>query len=395
MSNRQSTGMNKLLLFVALILMCFGIVVIYSVSAYGAASKNLSAEYYLQKHLIHVVIAVVALAVFSKIDYALWKVSARFVFGIGMILTMATVIKGWLHPEAAIKGANRWIMGIQPSEILKLGFIAWVCSKLSNAGDEIKTPKCSLIQPGIPLAVSAILLALQPNFSMLIMFCALLLVMLLIAGANYKYIGISVLASSPVGLLVLLSSAHSRSRIMAFFSPDGAMQASQHQGKQALAALGNGGIFGTGIGMGEQKLGYLPEAYKDVIYAAVGEEFGFVGTFAVLLAFAILFSQGYNIARNSSTRFGKYMAVALTTSLFMNFVIHVCVCVGLIPTTGQPLPFISYGGTNLIFSAAFIGILLNISRSTTGKSIREPYMSSSMTFETGRFMNFGTRRSSV
>ena len=147
--------------------------------------------------------------------------------------------------------------------------------------------------------------------------------------------------------------------------------------------------------MGEQKLGYLPEAHKDVVYAVIGEEFGFVGTFLVLLAFAILFSQGYNIARSSTTRFGRYLAVALTTSVFMNFVIHVCVCVRLIPATGQPLPFISYGGTNLMVTAAFIGILLNISRPTSGKSIREPYISNNVSFDTGSYMNFRTRRSSI
>jgi cell division protein FtsW len=390
MSNGQSTGMNKLLLFVTLMIMCFGVAVIYSASVPVAVKNNLPPEHYLKIHFSHVVIAVVALGVFSKIDYALWKVLARFSFGVGAVLTFATIIAG-----ISTKGATRWIWGIQPSEILKFGFIAWVCSKLSNAGDEIKTLKCSIIQPGVPMLISAILLALQPNFSMLIMFCALLLVVLLIAGANYKYIGISVLASIPVGLLVLLTKGHTSRRIQAFFSEAGTKSDAQYQSEHAIAALGNGGLFGTGIGMGEQKLGFLPESHKDVIYAVIGEEFGFVGTVSVLLAFAILFSQGYNIARNSTTRFGKYMAVALTTSLFMNFVIHVCVCVGLIPTTGQPLPFLSYGGTNLIFSAAFIGILLNISRSTTGKSIREPFMSSPMTYETGRFTNFGARRSSI
>ena len=390
MSNSQSTGMNKLLLFVALILMCFGIVAIYSVSAYVAVSKGFPTEHYLQKHLVHLVIAVVVLMVFSKIDYALWKVSSRFVFTVGAVLTLGTIIMG-----IATKGAARWIMNIQPSEIMKFGFIAWVCTKLSNAGDEIKTLKCSIIQPAIPMVISGILLALQPNYSMLIIFCGVLLVLLLVAGANLKYIGLSILAAVPTGLLVLLTSSHSRKRIDAFFAPTGEMTASQHQGMHAVAALGNGGVFGTGVGMGEEKLGYLPESFKDMIYAAVGEEFGFIGTAIILVAFAMLFSQGFNIARDSSTRFGKYLAVALSTSLFMNFVIHVCVCVGLIPVTGQPLPFISYGGTNLIMSAAFIGILLNISRSTTGKSIREPYMSSSMSYDSGRSMNFGARRSSI
>ena len=387
MSNTQSTGMNKLLLIVTLVLMCAGIAVIYSASVSVAAQNNVPPEVYLKDHVTKVIGSVVILVLFSRIDYALWKVSARLIFVVGAVLTLAAIVWG-----VKVNGASRWIFGIQPSEILKFAFIAWVCSKLSDAGDEIKTLKCSIIQPGIPMLISAILLALQPNFSMLIMFCVLLLVLLLVSGANYKYVGLSVLVSIPMGFLAMLCTSHTRARILGFLSDEGTMKNAQYQVDHALAALGNGGIFGTGIGMGEQKLGFLPEGHKDVIYAVIGEEFGFVGTFFVLIAFAILFSQGYNIAKSSLTRFGRYMAVALTTSRFMNFVIHVCVCVRLIPATGQPLPFISYGGTNLLMSAAFIGILLNISRPTTGKSIREPYMSSPVSFDMGRLSNFGARR---
>lgn len=389
-STTQTQGMNKLLLFVTLILMCFGIAIIYSASAPVAYSKNLSPEHYLMAHLEKVVASVVILAVFCKIDYALWKVLARYIFGFGAILTLAATISG-----GAVKGASRWIFGIQPSEILKFAFIIWICSKLSDAGDEIKSLKCSIIQPAVPLGVSAILLLCQPNYSMLIMFCTLLLVLLMVAGANYKYVGLGVLVSVPMGIIAMLCKTHTRQRILAFFANDGTMKNSQYQVDNALEALGNGGWFGTGIGMGEHKLGYLPEAHKDVVYAVIGEEFGFIGTCLVLLAFAILFSQGYNIARSSTTRFGRYLAVALTTSVFMNFVIHVCVCVRLIPATGQPLPFISYGGTNLLCTAAFVGILLNISRPTSGKSIREPYISNNVSFDTGSIMNFRTRRSSI
>ena len=387
MSNSQSTGMNKLLLIVTLVLMCAGIAVIYSASVSVAAKTNLPPEYYLKTHVTKVIAAVVVLGLFSKIDYALWKVTARVIFVVGAVLTLAATVSG-----GEVNGASRWIFGIQPSEILKFAFIAWVCSKLSDAGDDITSLKCTIIQPAVPLGISAVLLLSQPNFSMLIMFCVLLLVLLLIAGANYKYVGLSVLVSVPVGILAMLCTSHTRNRILAFFSTTDAMKNSQYQVYHALAALGNGGIFGTGIGMGEQKLGFLPEAHKDVIYAVIGEEFGFVGTLFVLIAFAILFSQGYNIAKSSLTRFGRYMAVALTTSLFMNFVIHVCVCVRLIPATGQPLPFISFGGTNLLCSAAFIGILLNISRPMSGKSIREPYMSSTVSIDMGRITNFGARR---
>ena len=387
MSNSQSTGMNKLLFIVTLVLMCAGIAVIYSASVSVAAKNNLPPEYYLKAHVTKVIASVVIIALFSKIDYALWKVTARLIFLVGAILTLAATVSG-----GEVNGASRWIWGIQPSEILKFGFVAWICSKLSDAGDDITSLKCTIIQPLIPFSIAAILLICQPNFSMLIMFSVLLLVILLVAGANYKYIGLSVLCSVPMGILAMLCTSHTRNRILAFFNNEGTKQGSQYQIDHALAALGNGGILGTGIGMGEQKLGFLPEAHKDVIYAVIGEEFGFVGTLFVLIAFAILFSQGYNIAKSSLTRFGRYMAVALTTSLFMNFVIHVCVCVKLIPATGQPLPFISFGGTNLLCSAAFIGILLNISRPMSGKSIREPYMSSPVSIDMGRLTNFGARR---
>ena len=145
-STTQTQGINKLLLFVTLILMCFGVAIIYSASAPVASSKNLSPEHYLMAHLTKVIASVVILAVFCKIDYALWKVLARVIFGVGAVLTLAATISG-----VATKGASRWIFGIQPSEILKFAFIIWICSKLSDAGDEIKSLKCTIIQPAVPL----------------------------------------------------------------------------------------------------------------------------------------------------------------------------------------------------------------------------------------------------
>ena len=235
MSNAQSTGMNKLLMFVTLMLVCFGCVVVYSASAPVALSKNLPAEHYLLAHLSKVLASVVIIGVFYKIDYALWKVMSRVIFGVGAVLTLAAIVSG-----GEVKGASRWIFGIQPSEIMKFGFITWVCAKLSDAGDEIKSLKCSIIQPAVPLGIAAILLLCQPNYSMLIMFCTLLLVLLFIAGANYKYVGLSVLVSVPMGIIAMLLKSHTRMRILAFFSDEGAMKNSQYQVDHALEALGNG-----------------------------------------------------------------------------------------------------------------------------------------------------------
>ena len=378
MVNVQSKGLNKILLLMAVLLMAFGIVVVYTASAPQALRYHLPAEHYLISHLGKVGIAAFFMFVCSKLDYSVWKKGARIIFAVGIVLTIAALVSG-----TSVKGASRWIWGIQPSEILKFGFIAMVCTKLSDAGDEIKTLRCSIIQPAIPFVISAVLLILQPNMSMLILFALVLLAVLFAAGARGKYLLISIALALPTAVGGLLYKAHSSKRLLAFFNPEEHAD-SAFQLMHAQQALGNGGLFGTGVGMGMQKLGYLPEAHKDVVYAVIGEEFGFMGTCILLLVFATMFWQGFNVAQCSSSRFGKYMAVAITFSLFCNFLIHVCVCTGLFPTTGQPLPFLSFGGTNLIFSSAMIGILLNISKPDSGKKIKEPFMNNTVSFNVGK-----------
>ncbi len=381
--------MNKMLLVVAMLLLCLGVAVVYTASAAQAKAMGFGAEYYMMAHLKKAIPCFIIMLGISRLDYGVWKVLGRVVFVAFFVLSVLALVKG-----GGVKGANRWIFGIQPSEFMKLGLLIWISAKLSEAGDNIKSVACTIVQPAIPYGLCAMVLVLQPNFSMLIMISAIVFTVMMIAGANLKYLAGILGAVIPLGILKLLFSTHSRARIMAFFADEGQMVASNYQGDHALQALGNGGLFGTGYGMGLQKLGYLPEAHKDVVYAVIGEEIGFVGTFAVLMAFAILFSQGFKIAQNASTRFGRYLALALTLSLFFNFVVHVCVCVGLIPTTGQPLPFLSFGGTNLGYSCVAVGILLNISRANSGRKINEPYMSGS-SLDSSVFRNFGFSRSGV
>ena len=385
-----NTGMNKLLLVVVLLLICIGVPIVYTASAHFAVSHGLPAEYYLQKHLIKAVFGLILMLGLARfLDYGHWVWLGRITFFVGVVLTIAALVSG--H---GVKGANRWILGIQPSEIMKLGMLICICGKFSQAGDNIKSVACTIVQPGIFFGITAFLLILQPNYSMLMMLSMVVICVMLTAGVNYKYLAITIGAAIPPGIIMLLMTGHSSKRIQAFTAAEGEMVASNWQGEHALLALGNGGFSGTGFGMGVQKLGYLPEVHKDVIYAVAGEEFGFMGTFFLLALYAVLFAQGFSIARQSSTRFGKYLAVALTFSLFFNFLVHVCVCVGLFPTTGQPLPFISFGGTNLIYSCVAVGILLNISRSNTGKMIKEPYMSGA-SLESSAYRNYEFSRSGV
>lgn len=391
MSNSaQNNGMNKILLVVVLILVSFGVAVVYSASAPYALANGRPAEHYMLSHLPKAIGGVVGMLVLGRfVDYGHWKWLGRVVFVLFFVLSVAALLKG-----GSVKGANRWIWGIQPSEFMKLGLIIWISAKLSEAGDNIKSVACSLVQPGIPFVLCAFVLIMQPNYSMLIMVTAIVVCVMITAGVNMKYLGYVAAGAIPLVLIRLMTSTHSRARILAFFAEDGEMAASNWQGDHALQALGNGGLFGTGFGQGVQKLGYLPESHKDVVYAVIGEEFGFVGTMLVLILFTLLFAQGFKIAQNASTRFGKYLALGLTLSLFFNFCVHVCVCVGLFPTTGQPLPFFSFGGTNLLYTSAAIGILLNISRPSSGRKIKESF-SSRASLESSVLRNFEFTRSGV
>ena len=385
MSNTQTTGVNKLLLLSTMLLIVFGIFVVYTATSPRAILLGKSPEFYLIPHCTKVLVCLAAMFFGARVDYSIWKKGARVVFIVGSVLTFAAIVKGWVD-GATVKGANRWIFGIQPSEIMKLGFILMIATKLSDAGTEIKSITCSLKQPAVPLLIVTVLLVLQPNYSMLIMFCGIMLSMLFVAGARLKYVaegfgvygGVGAIGIAIKSIKTMFSDDshfHVAERLGAFFNP-AEHKNGVEQGERALEALGNGGFFGVGIGNGSVKYGYLPEAHKDVVYSVIGEEFGFIGTAAVLAAFAIIFYQGFEIARNCPTRFGKCLSVALTISLFLNFIVHVCVSTGLIPTTGQPLPFLSFGGTNLIISGLFIGILLNISKAGTGKRIDEAYSGS-------------------
>lgn len=383
-----NTGMNKLLLLAVLLLLCFGIVTVYTASAPVAASKGLPLEFFMLKHLQKVAIGLVLMVFFAKFfDYGYLAFWGRIIFAVGVILTIAALFL------PAVNGAHRWIFGIQPSEIMKFGLIICLSYKLSQAGSEIKTVKCTLIQPGILFGITALLLVLQPNYSMLAIVSITVICVMFIAGTNKKYLIISLLVGISSAAYMLTHTEHSSKRIDAFLGEGS--DASVWQGEFSLRALGNGGWTGTGAGMGLIKNGnYLPEAHKDVIYSVIGEEFGFVATFLVLLIFAVIFSQGLNIARNSFTRFGRYMALFFTFFIFLNFTVHICVCVGLMPTTGQPLPFLSFGGTNLLFNCAAIGIMLNISKSNSGKRINEPYMNEDFC-STEMFKNFDFTRSGV
>jgi cell division protein FtsW len=219
----------------------------------------------------------------------------------------------------------------------------------------------------VPLSVVALII-LQPNFSTAAIVCSIIGTMLFVGGVRLRYFLVVVAAAIPAAIIMVLKAPYRLARLKAFLSPDQYLTSS-YQANQSLIGLGSGGITGVGLGESSQKLLYLPEPFNDFIFSIFGEEFGFIGVVVVFVLFAVLITRGFIIAHKAPDRIGFHLAVGITVMFAYYFFIHSGVVSVLFPTTGIPLPFVSYGGSNLLFSMIAMGILLNISAQSGRKAI--------------------------
>lgn len=371
MKKNSVLNFDKGLLLAVIGLLVLGVYVIYSGSNFRATELGHPGSYYAMKHLTFIGIGFFPMCLAVFVDHRIFHKLAQPVFLVCIVLLLAVIVCGF-----AAKGATRWLsiggMSLQPAEFMKIAIFAQMSRKLSKLGDDITDLKKGYIKPLTVLLIVCGLIIKQPNLSMALMIFATIYILFFVAGVRVRYLLMSFI---PVVLSVValcLLAPYRLRRIQAFLHPEEHLNEGGYQLWSSLVSLGHGGWIGTGVGQGTQKLGFLPESYKDVAYSLLGEELGFCGTLVVLLLFGIIVYKGLMIARNARSRFSRYFAICLTTSLAFNMCFHVAVCTGLIPTTGQPLPFISYGGTNLIVSMVSVGILLNISRARTGEILDEP-----------------------
>ncbi|MFM8437079.1 MAG: FtsW/RodA/SpoVE family cell cycle protein, partial [Candidatus Kapaibacterium sp.] len=298
----------------------------------------------------------------TKVDYHHLREYTKpvMVLSIGLLLYV-------LIMEGKVKGASRWInlgwFRFQPSELAKFSLLihlSWLLSVRARAVSE------SLKGMMMPLAWSigvCGLIALQPNMSTSLVIFFLSFVLVILSGTRLRY----VLTLGGVALIVAavatLGASYRVQRLLAFVNDDSSqMTGAKYQSYQALIAFGSGGVIGVGPGRSQQREGFLPEPYGDFIFSIVGEEYGYVGVLLVLLVFAVILVRGVRIARNAPDDFGFYLASGITLTIVCYAFVNACVNCGLLPTTGLPMPFISYGGTSVVFSAMAVGILLNISK---------------------------------
>jgi cell division protein FtsW len=349
-----------------LALLGFGVVLVYS-SSFALAQDKFGGEgFFLSRQVVRVLIAIVCFMVFINVDYHVWGKLGKGGYIAALVLLLAVLVLPGSH---AVNGARRWValgpLSFQASEFARLALIVLIAARCDELGEQVRDFR-RFVQIIIKLGVVCALVFVEPNFSTALIIGVLGLALLFVGGASIWHLSATVLSLIPVAVVGLLAAPYRRARLMSYLS-GGAGKSAEHvgyQAQQALIGLGNGGLFGVGLGQGTQKYFYLPEPHTDFVFAILGEEIGLAGLLVVFAVFGFIVYRGFRIALHAPDRMGQVMAFGVTFMMALYVLVHASVNVGLMPTTGVPLPFLSYGGMSLILTMVSFGVLLNISSQT-------------------------------
>jgi cell division protein FtsW len=349
------------LLFPVLFLVGIGIVMVYSASSALALKKFGTSYYFLKKQSIFALLGIVVLVISCHIPYHIFRSLAYPLIILAAMLLFAILISGFGYSAG---GAKRWfrIAGFtfQPSEFARFVLVIFLAYSMNKKMNRIKEFKVGFLPHVLVLCMFAVLIMLQPDFGSVVIFGAITWIMLFVGGVRISYLLGSLVLVIPIIYSLMVSADYRIERIMSFMNP---WQYSADKGYQvihSLLAFGTGGIWGTGIGKGYQKLFYLPEPHTDFIFSVVGEELGLIGVLIILGLYTVILWRGISIARNSRDAFGSFVAIGLTTAIGLQICVNMGVALGLLPTKGLTLPFLSYGGTSLLMNMVSIGVLMNI-----------------------------------
>lgn len=348
---------DKSLFVLVIIVGALGIFAIYS----ATRSLNTNTQFLVQT--VAFLIGIPLMFLLSRINYQVFGYVAVPIYFVCVALLISVLLFG----VTGNWGARSWIrfgpIGIQPSEICKVGFAITFAKHLSKVKDDINRP-FTLMLLLVHLLVFIGLIMLQPDAGSAMVFCFMAILMLFVAGISYKYIvpaTICAIASAPIIYFFLLSD-YQKHRIQVFFNPEMDKLGSGYNVIQSKIAVGSGGLFGKGYLKGTQnQLGFLPTKHTDFIFSVISEELGFVGAVLTVLLIFLVIARCIKIARESDDLFGRYICVGIAAMLIFHTFENVGMCIGLMPVTGIPLPFISYGGTSLLTNMIAIGIILSVS----------------------------------
>ena len=368
---QQETFFDYTLLFIVLFLLGFGLVMLYSTSSYEASMEMGDSAYYLKKQVASTVLGLIVMMVIANIPYHFWE---RFAF-LGYVVSVVLILLVLTPLGIEANGARRWInvfgISLQPAEVAKLAMILFLASLVCKMGRSIRTPKGFMIMLAAPLPICAEVYLVTKNLSSAIIIFGIAVLMVFVSSPDYKkfiLIGLAGIAVCALAVYLIVNAADSDSlsfrggRILAWLDPEAYADGKGFQTLQALYAIGSGGIWGKGLGQSMQKLGFLPEAQNDMIFSIICEELGLFGATAVMLLFLLLIWRFMVIANNASDLFGAMLVVGVMGHIAIQVILNIAVVTNTIPNTGISLPFISYGGSSVLFLLTEMGLVLSVGR---------------------------------
>lgn len=357
-------------LSIILTLVMIGVVMVFSAST-GIEPDAVGANTYLIRHLIFVGLGIVAMFVMMNIDYHFWRHFSLLGL-VGVIgLLLAVLVAG-----AEVYGARRWFdLGftqMQPSELAKPVLIVYLAGWMCSQGPRLQSVGYGLIQFGVVLGVIIGLVMAEPDMGTSMVLATVGIAMFFAAGARVIHAASLVISGGIIFLLLAISAEYRRERVLAFLDPESNTSDTGWHLLQARLALGDGGLFGVGLGSSRQKFTWLPAPHNDAIFAVIGEELGLIGAGLVLLLFGLLGYRGFKIASAAPDRFGMLVAVGASTWVMFQAIFNIGGVTAVMPFTGITLPFVSYGGSSVMVTLAAMGMLLNVSRQTVPAIARGP-----------------------
>jgi len=356
------SSVDPVLLGAVLALVALGLVMVYSASAVTAAEKLGNGLYFLERQLIAAGVGLVAMAAAVRLGY---RKLARLAFPmllLSIVLLVLVLIPG---VGATVGGAKRWLrlpgISVQPAEIAKFTWVVYLAYSLAKKREKVATFSVGFL-PHLLLAGLLVGLCMgEPDFGSSVELLVLLFILLFAAGTKLSYLVGSVLLALPMAWAAVAHSPYRWARIRAFLDPWAHRHDIGYQVAQSLISVGSGGLFGVGLGESKQKLFFLPEAHTDFIFSIIGEELGLLGALLTIALYAVVVWRGTRAALRASETFGTYLGLGLTALLGVQAAVNMSVAMGMLPTKGLTLPFVSYGGCSLVVSMAAAGVLLSLS----------------------------------
>jgi cell division protein FtsW len=360
---------DKLLFTATLLLVCISVVMVYSASAVMAMEAKQPAYYYLAKQGMWAVLGLCFVPIVMRIDYRNYRQPM-------VIWTMLAIVSLGLFAVLfgrPVNGARRWLgvgpLGVQPSELAKIAIVFCTAALLERRMDRIDEVGYSLVPIGVALGVIVTLILLEPDLGTAVTVVMIVAAMVFAAGLSYAYIVGLFLTAIPAGYLLIATSEYRMKRVHAFLDPYSDALGDGYQMIQSMIAVGTGGVTGRGLMNGLQKLFYLPEPHNDFIFGVIGEELGLIGSTVVVMCFCIIAWRGLRTAMRAPDRFGAFVAIGLTTMIAFQAFFNISVVLGLLPTKGIPLPFVSAGGSSLLINMMGMAVLLNVSQHASSAQV--------------------------